>query len=588
MKRRVAISIVAVFVTVVFGCSKPEVTVAPERMSCIPDGIPTTDYPWSSDPRKFSFVILGDKTGGGLENWPIFDRAVEEISLLNPDFVIMVGDQIQGNTRDTTVIREQWEEFWEHANSLRAPFFIVAGNHDVGYPEMYDWWKREYGATYYSFDHKGCHFLILSTEETPRGLGEEQMQWAVNDLLQSKHARHTFVFMHKPVWIPGYSPDFLSEFERLEAVLQDRNYTVFAGHKHGLEFDTRNGRRIFLHGATGAGITPREAREFGVFHHYSHISVDADSVHIAIIEPGNILPSDISTRPFREAVRGLLSTLPHSPEGIGTPTVRTGVTTSVTNDLPDTVVVKVDYVGGAWRVTNGEATRRVVVPPNDRASITATFSVDEADLLDLPNLRLLATYRGKELLSSDRPVTLFPDEELRAVPDWNVVGPWPVGEFTPALLPDYEAAAPRMFSALGPERDASLDATYSANGTSLQWQAVGVSGDNTIVNLDTVFEYPTPINSIAYGTAAVWSPDNRIAYALLRADDYIQLTLNGELFEGGRIFRTRPTDALIALPLRAGWNTLMTKTLNITGGWSFRVQFADPNEELRFAPVVPE
>jgi hypothetical protein len=32
----------------------------------------------------------------------------------------------------------------------------------------------------------------------------------------------------------------------------------------------------------------------------------------------------------------------------------------------------------------------------------------------------------------------------------------------------------------------------------------------------------------------------------------------------------------------------MTKTLNISGGWSFRVQFADPNEELRFAPVVPE
>ncbi len=588
MKRLAALFIAAVLITAVSGCSKPEVAIAPERMSCVPDGIPKTDYPWSSDPRKFSFAILGDKTGGGLDNWPIFDRAVEEISLLNPDFVIMVGDQIQGYTRDTTVIREQWAEFWEHANSLRAPFFMIAGNHDVGYPEMYDWWKREYGETYYSFDHKGCHFLILSTEETPRGLGEEQIQWAVNDLLQSKHARHTFVFMHKPMWVAGYSPDFLSEFERLEAVLQDRNYTVFAGHRHLLEYDTRNDRRIFLHGATGAGITEREAREFGVFHHYSHVSVDADSVHIAIIEPGSILPSDIATRPFREAVRGLLSTLPHSPEGIGTGTVRTGVTTSVTNDLPDTVVVTVDYVGGAWRVTNGEPTRRVVVPPNDRASITATLSVDEADLLDLPNIRILATYRGKELLSSDRPITLFPDEELRAILDWNVVGPWPVGEFTPARFPDYVTAAPRMFAELGPERDTSLDATYSVGEVTLQWQRVSAYGEASVVNLGAVLGDPIPMNSIAYGTAAVWSPDDRIAYAALRADDYIQLTLNGEMYDGGRIFRTRPTDAVVALPLRAGWNTLMTKTLNITGGWSFRVRFADPNEELRFAPVVPE
>jgi len=325
-----------------------------------------------------------------------------------------------------------------------------------------------------------------------------------------------------------------------------------------------------------------------VFHHYSHVSVDADSVHIAIIEPGNILPSDVATRPFREAVQRLLSTQTHSPEGIGTGTVRTGVTTSVTNDLPDTVVVTVDYVGGAWRVTNGEGTRRVVVPPNDRALITSTFNVDEADLLDMPNIRLLATYHGKELLSSDRPITIFPTEELRAVPDWNVVGPWPVGEFTPAMFPYYEAAAPRMFAELGPSGDASPDATYRVDDATLQWQRVAVSGGNSIVNLDTVFEYPTPINSIAYGTAAVWSPDDRIAYAALRADDYIQLTLNGEMFEDGRIFRTRPTDAVVALPLRAGWNTLITKTLNITGGWSFRVQFVDPNEELRFAPVVPE
>ena len=32
--------------------------------------------------EKFTFAILGDKTTGGVLNWPIFDRAVKEINLL--------------------------------------------------------------------------------------------------------------------------------------------------------------------------------------------------------------------------------------------------------------------------------------------------------------------------------------------------------------------------------------------------------------------------------------------------------------------------------------------------------------------------
>ncbi len=60
------------------------------------------ERPWTDDPDKFSFMILGDKTGGGEDNWPIFDRSVDEVNLLNPDFVIMVGELIQGYTPDTT------------------------------------------------------------------------------------------------------------------------------------------------------------------------------------------------------------------------------------------------------------------------------------------------------------------------------------------------------------------------------------------------------------------------------------------------------------------------------------------------------
>ena len=53
--------------------------------------------------EKFTFAILGDKTTGGVLNWPIFDRAVDELNLLQPEFVIMVGDRIQGTVTDTTI-----------------------------------------------------------------------------------------------------------------------------------------------------------------------------------------------------------------------------------------------------------------------------------------------------------------------------------------------------------------------------------------------------------------------------------------------------------------------------------------------------
>jgi hypothetical protein len=68
----------------------------------LPDNIPGIDRPFPQDDDKFTFAIIGDKTGGGLRNWPIFDRAMDEVSRLHPDFAIMVGDLIQGYPKTWT------------------------------------------------------------------------------------------------------------------------------------------------------------------------------------------------------------------------------------------------------------------------------------------------------------------------------------------------------------------------------------------------------------------------------------------------------------------------------------------------------
>ncbi|MDP6124142.1 MAG: hypothetical protein QGH20_00115 [Candidatus Latescibacteria bacterium] len=92
-------SISGVWITALLSGCTPKPAVRPPVLQ---ERTPVMERPWTDDPDKFSFMILGDKTGGGEDNWPIFDRSVDEVNLLNPDFVIMVGELIQGYTPDTT------------------------------------------------------------------------------------------------------------------------------------------------------------------------------------------------------------------------------------------------------------------------------------------------------------------------------------------------------------------------------------------------------------------------------------------------------------------------------------------------------
>ncbi len=47
-----------------------------------PEGMPIVERPFTNDPEKFTFAIIGDKTGGGLDKWHIFDRSIDEITIV--------------------------------------------------------------------------------------------------------------------------------------------------------------------------------------------------------------------------------------------------------------------------------------------------------------------------------------------------------------------------------------------------------------------------------------------------------------------------------------------------------------------------
>ena len=57
------------------------------------------------------FAVIGDRTGGHQPG--IYGQIVEEIQRMKPDFLLTVGDMIEGYTGDTVAVKREWEEYTE-------------------------------------------------------------------------------------------------------------------------------------------------------------------------------------------------------------------------------------------------------------------------------------------------------------------------------------------------------------------------------------------------------------------------------------------------------------------------------------------
>src|SRR5438128_1581230 len=124
--------------------------------------------PWNhlklnNDPGVFRFAIVTDRTGGARSG--IFERAVDQINLLQPEFVVSIGDLIQGGSEEGAKIDKQWREFNSFIAKLQMPFFYVPGNHDLYNKVMEQRWHAQFGRLYYHFVYKDVLFLLLNTED---------------------------------------------------------------------------------------------------------------------------------------------------------------------------------------------------------------------------------------------------------------------------------------------------------------------------------------------------------------------------------------------------------------------------------------
>jgi 3',5'-cyclic AMP phosphodiesterase CpdA len=189
----------------------------------------------------FSFVQLSDAHVGF--NGPpdplgtkAFERAVEMINALprQPDLVLFTGD-LTHDTEDKDVHAQRMKQFLEISKRLKVGKIMhVPGEHDAGLDggAMYREFLRD---TYYSFDHRGIHFVALDNVSRAKPeIGAEQLEWMKRDLARFPKTAPIVVFTHRPLF--DLKPEwewFTSDGDQVMNILAPyENVTVLYGHIH--------------------------------------------------------------------------------------------------------------------------------------------------------------------------------------------------------------------------------------------------------------------------------------------------------------------------------------------------------------------
>lgn len=279
---------------------------------CFQHGVKTRKKPWThlnfgdrGNGLDFTFGIVSDRTGRVRPG--VFEKAIAILNRMRPDFVMSVGDFIEGvcfEDQSDEFIKAEWAKIRPEIEKSIQPFFYVVGNHDFSdplanqvFPGLHERskaiWENMFGTDYYWFIYKKVLFLCLNSSAAESGLGETQIRWALHTISAHADVRWTFVFLHRPeIWM---SPDF----KKIEDALYERNYTVFSGDLHRYAKYVRNGRKYIMLGTTGGGDVRvgQGARgvPFGEFDHIMWVSMCGDGPEITPIALDGIYDENVVT-----------------------------------------------------------------------------------------------------------------------------------------------------------------------------------------------------------------------------------------------------------------------------------------------------
>lgn len=235
--------------------------------SCLPVSMVELAF---ADPRKnFTFAYISDshiqqvRGAKFVRNWDRgLIRAVAETNLLfpKPDFVVFGGDLAQLGKQS------ELDHGAELLSKVDHKLYCVMGEHDY-YLDLGKYWSKLFGPHYYSWNHKGVHFVTLNSVLTydewtherwptaeqrmlemagldnPNGspfmVGDAQREWLRKDLAKVDKDTPVVVFSHSPIQKIYKGWNFWTEdAEEVQALLKPFNdVTVIYGHVHQVQYN---------------------------------------------------------------------------------------------------------------------------------------------------------------------------------------------------------------------------------------------------------------------------------------------------------------------------------------------------------------
>src|SRR5690349_14674398 len=180
---------------------------------------------WAKDKPVFTFGIVTDSHYADRETMGTryyrdsigkMEEAMGEMNLKKVDFVVHLGDfkdqAEHPNEQSTIDFLQRLEKAFAF---YRGPRYHVLGNHDTDSISKEQFLQHventgiDNDRSYYSFDHKDVHFVVLDGDFTKDGdayhkgnfdwrdsfIPDDQLAWLENDL--AKTSRPTIVFVHQ-------------------------------------------------------------------------------------------------------------------------------------------------------------------------------------------------------------------------------------------------------------------------------------------------------------------------------------------------------------------------------------------------------
>ncbi len=256
---------------------------------------------------RFSFVFMTDiHVQPELSADKGLMAAIKKVNELNPDFVITGGDLIMDALGQT---KERADSLYLLNQKLQShfnmPVFNTIGNHehyafymrdeiDRDDPDYGDKMYRRYiGKPYYSFNHKGWHFIslnsIVETEDRGYrgGISEDQIEWLKLDLAEVCSETPIAISVHIPfitamnqmlsgARTPNDNGDVINNSKEVLALFKDKNLKlVLQGHLHYLEDLYMQGKTHFI---TGGAVCSSwwEGTRHGLEEGFLYIEVDGN------------------------------------------------------------------------------------------------------------------------------------------------------------------------------------------------------------------------------------------------------------------------------------------------------------------------